>query len=113
MLSNLQDLISLLSTEPLTVGDVIQHLGVAGEDRGASVVVTPNDTQIHSAIVVRGIALETREPSDVPALILLRPADPLPLEALELLFGSYREVPPEGRGQLPQAIFCRSNSLSS
>jgi hypothetical protein len=105
MLAALQRLISLLASDPLTVDQVVGALGAVSQDHGASVAVMPADPLFEEAIVARAIDLTTRQPSDVPALVRLTPAEPPSLESLADAFGPYREIPPEDRGQLPQAIF--------
>lgn len=105
MLAALQKLISLLVSDPLTADKVALQLGTVVEDLGASLAVTPANPLFRDAIVARGIDLTTREPSNVPALVRLTLVDPPPLETLGTVFGSYREVPPEDRGQLPKVIF--------
>ena len=105
MLAALQRLISLLATDPLTVSQVVDALGPVGQDHGASVAVAPADPAFEEVIVARAIDLTTRQPFDVPALVRLVPAEPPALEALAEAFGTYREIPPEDRGQPPQAIF--------
>ena len=105
MLAALQELVSLLASDPLSVDQVVAALGTIQEDLGASVAVTPASPLFREVIVARAIDLATRQPSDAPALIRLTPADRPTLEALAEAFGRYREIPPEDRGQLPQAIF--------
>jgi hypothetical protein len=105
MLAALQEMVSLLASDPLTVQQVAAKLGVVAEDLGASLAVAPADPLFEEVIVARGIDLATRLPSDEPAFVRLVPADPPSLETLAAAFGSYREIPPEDRGQLPQAIF--------
>ena len=70
MLAILQSLISLLASEPLSVNRVIMELGKAEDDLGASVLIAPADPLFREAIVVRNIDLATREPGNIPALVI-------------------------------------------
>ena len=105
MLATLQELISLLASDPLTVDQVVAALGTVADDYGVSLAVAPADPLFQEVIVARGVDLETRLPSDEPAFVRLTPAEPPSLETLAEAFGPYREIPREGRDRLPQAIF--------
>jgi hypothetical protein len=105
MLAALQELVSLLASDPLTVQQVAEKLGTVAEDLVASLAVAPADPSFKEVIVARAIDLTTRQPSDVPALVRLVPAEPPSVEALAEAFGPYREIPPQDLDRLPQAIF--------
>jgi hypothetical protein len=105
MLAALQELISLLASDPLTVQQVAGRLGEVAEDLVASLAVTPAGPDLEEVIIARSIDLTTREPTDVPAFVRLVPAEPPSLETLSEAFGPYREIPPQDLDRLPQAIF--------
>ena len=105
MLAALQELISLLASDPLTVQQVAGRLGEVAEDLVASLAVTPAVPIFQEVIIARSIDLTTREPTDVPAFVRLVPAEPPSLETLSEAFGPYREIPPQDLDRLPQAIF--------
>ena len=105
MLAALRELASVLARDPLTVDDVIAHLGgTVTHDYGANVVLAPRDPAFREASIVRGLDVATRQQSTAPAHVDLTPAELPTIETLAHAFGTYTEIPGEEKVP-PQVIF--------
>jgi hypothetical protein len=105
MIAALEALAALLARDPLTVDDVIAHLGPARHDYGANVVLAPRDPSFTEANVMRDLDSAARKHTATPALVTLTPAEPPAVKTLAEHFGPYHTIPAEDKGIPPQVIF--------
>ena len=89
MVKELQELAALLARDPLTINDVIEHIGSVTHDYESNVLLSPNDSHFSEAHVVRQIDLKTFEPVDTPSHVILILAEPPEVEILVQAFGEY------------------------
>jgi hypothetical protein len=105
MLAALEALASFLAHEPLTVDEVVEHLGTVSHDYSGNVLVAPHNPLFAEANVVRAIDPETRRPGEVPAHVQLTPVEAPAVETLVEAFGDYRRVRGRGKRAKPRALF--------
>ena len=96
MVAALRAVASLLAGEPLTVDQVIDHLGAVTRDYGGNVLLAPREPGFRQASVVRAVDPSTGSPTPTPAYVALTPLAPPPLTALTDAFGPFRRVPATG-----------------
>jgi hypothetical protein len=104
MIAELQELASLLSSDALTVDQVIARLGAVAQDYGPNVLITPKSPAFKEINIVRTTNLRTLEPTNIPYLLIVTPAGPLALKDLSRAFGEYKNIPAEEKVPA-QAIF--------
>lgn len=93
MIETLQELCSILSTDPLTAPEAAASLGDIEEDEGGSspITVRPYNSSFRTAQVVR--KYDTDEPAHVRLDLAEAGAGALSVANLKAAFGDYREVP--------------------
>lgn len=98
MISALQELANLLSSDPVVVDDVVAHLGTVTETYSGNVVLMPEDPVFTSGNIVHKVG------GTIPAHVVLTLAETISLKILAETFGSYK-IPPQDRGVPPKALF--------
>jgi hypothetical protein len=104
MIEELKNIADFLSSDPLTVEQIAQRIGIISQDQGSNVLVLPSSPFFISASVVREIDLVTLLPIDEPASVHLIPSKLVPLAQLSDTFGPYVEGLTFGRNS-PERIF--------
>jgi hypothetical protein len=104
MLSAVKELASFLASDPLTVDQVIKHLGSLTQDYGSNVTIKPRDPKFKEAEVVREIGQTTLKSSNRPAFLSLTPVEPPTLVSLAAMFGPYKKIAAEEKNPA-QVIF--------
>ena len=97
LITLLNDLVLLMTQSPLTVDDVVHHLGKPGTDEYGQAIIEADNEAIEWAMVVAGEDVE-------PSFVQLTFEEGLPAEALHTAFGESHE-PPRVPNLPPRAIF--------
>lgn len=92
MIAELQAIISLLTTDPLTVDQVVENLGTVTTNYTPNVVVKPYSSELKEASVLRRMDARTFQHINTPNSVTLKPTMPPTVETLAQAFGEYNEV---------------------
>lgn len=104
MIAEIQAIICLLASDPLTVDTVVRKLGTVTDNYSGNVLIKPYDPQFKEANVVREIDQTTGKHLNIPSLVDLTPLDPPKVETLVQAFGAYKRAAPN-RHLPPRIIF--------
>jgi hypothetical protein len=94
MIAEIQAIMCLLASDPLTVDTVVRKLGTVTDNYSGNVLIKPYDPQFKEASVVREIDQTTGKHLNIPSLVDLTPVNPPKVETLVQAFGAYKRGAP-------------------